>query len=163
MKSKSFSQTYRWLGRARTVAWFRNAFNVPNTSRGAKSNSNRERIRTQCNDRKLLEKNNTVVQNESNWSWNRHRSTLIPKKHCVIPWETVRAGKEIICITKTSHDFFHAFTFFPGYGLHMLCTTIFNGFWNSLIQVAQSKTFPENWDSKAPSVGTLLAYLETTA
>jgi hypothetical protein len=23
------------------------------------------------------------------------------------------------------------------------------------------KTFPENWDSKAPSVGTLLAYLET--
>ena len=26
-----------------------------------------------------------------------------------------------------------------------------------------SKTFPENWDSKAPSVGTLLAYLETTA
>ena len=25
------------------------------------------------------------------------------------------------------------------------------------------KTFPENWDSKAPSVGTLLAYLETTA
>ena len=100
MKSKSFSQTYRWLGRARTVAWFRNAFNVPNTSRGAKSNSNRERIRTQCNDKKLLEKNNTVVQNESNWSWNRHRSTLIPKKHCVIPWETVRAGKEIICITK---------------------------------------------------------------
>ena len=26
-----------------------------------------------------------------------------------------------------------------------------------------SKTFTENWDSKAPSVGTLLAYLETTA
>ena len=26
-----------------------------------------------------------------------------------------------------------------------------------------TKTFPENWDSKAPSVGTLLAYLETTA
>jgi hypothetical protein len=25
------------------------------------------------------------------------------------------------------------------------------------------KTFPENWDSKAPSVGTLLAYLETKA
>ena len=25
------------------------------------------------------------------------------------------------------------------------------------------KTLPENWDSKAPSVGTLLAYLETTA
>ena len=25
------------------------------------------------------------------------------------------------------------------------------------------KTFPENWDSKATSVGTLLAYLETTA
>ena len=25
------------------------------------------------------------------------------------------------------------------------------------------KTFPENWDSKARSVGTLLAYLETTA
>ena len=25
------------------------------------------------------------------------------------------------------------------------------------------KTSPENWDSKAPSVGTLLAYLETTA
>ena len=25
------------------------------------------------------------------------------------------------------------------------------------------KTFPENWDSNAPSVGTLLAYLETTA
>ena len=24
------------------------------------------------------------------------------------------------------------------------------------------KTFPENWDSKVPSVGTLLAYLETT-
>ena len=66
MKSKSFSQTYRWLGRARTVAWFRTAFNVPNTSRGEKSNSNRERIRTQCNDMTLLEKNNTVVQNESN-------------------------------------------------------------------------------------------------
>ena len=66
MKSKSFSQTYRWLGRARTVAWFRTAFNVPNTSRGEKSNSNRERIRTQCNDKTLLEKNNTVVQNESN-------------------------------------------------------------------------------------------------
>ena len=28
---------------------------------------------------------------------------------------------------------------------------------------AVAKTFPENWDSKAPSVGTLLAYLETTA
>ena len=27
----------------------------------------------------------------------------------------------------------------------------------------ESKTFPENWYSKAPSVGTLLAYLETTA
>ena len=79
MKSKSFSQTYRWLGRARTVAWFRTAFNVPNTSRGEKSNSNRERIRTQFNDKTLLEKNNTVVQK------NRHRSTLIPKKHCVIP------------------------------------------------------------------------------
>ena len=26
-----------------------------------------------------------------------------------------------------------------------------------------TKTFTENWDSKAPSVGTLLAYLETTA
>ena len=26
-----------------------------------------------------------------------------------------------------------------------------------------AKTFPENWDSKAPSVGTLLVYLETTA
>ena len=25
------------------------------------------------------------------------------------------------------------------------------------------KTFPENWDSKAPSVGTLLAYLKTTS
>ena len=25
------------------------------------------------------------------------------------------------------------------------------------------KTFTENWDSKAPSVGTLLAYFETTA
>ena len=25
------------------------------------------------------------------------------------------------------------------------------------------KTFTENWDSKAPSVGTFLAYLETTA
>jgi hypothetical protein len=25
------------------------------------------------------------------------------------------------------------------------------------------KTFPENWDSKAPSVGTLLAYLGTMA
>ena len=27
----------------------------------------------------------------------------------------------------------------------------------------QAKTVAENWDSKAPSVGTLLAYLETTA
>ena len=26
-----------------------------------------------------------------------------------------------------------------------------------------TKTFPENWDSKAPSVGTLLAYLVTMA
>ena len=26
-----------------------------------------------------------------------------------------------------------------------------------------AKTFPKNWDSKAPSVGTFLAYLETTA
>ena len=82
MKSKSFSQTYRWLGRARTVAWFRTAFNVPNTSRGEKSNSNREKIRTQFNDKTLLEKNNTV-------QWSRmsqidHESTLIPKKH-VIP------------------------------------------------------------------------------
>ena len=25
------------------------------------------------------------------------------------------------------------------------------------------KTFPENWDSKAPSIGTFLAYVETTA
>ena len=31
----------------------------------------------------------------------------------------------------------------------------------AVIDVA--KTFPENWDSKAPSVGTLLVYLETTA
>ena len=30
-------------------------------------------------------------------------------------------------------------------------------------QIILTKTFPENWDSKAPSVGTLLAYLETTA
>ena len=29
--------------------------------------------------------------------------------------------------------------------------------------VQNIKTFQENWDSKAPSVGTLLAYLETTA
>ena len=29
--------------------------------------------------------------------------------------------------------------------------------------IVATKTFPENWDSKAPSVGTLLAYLETTA
>jgi hypothetical protein len=27
--------------------------------------------------------------------------------------------------------------------------------------VVKSKTFPESWDSKATSVGTLLAYLET--
>ena len=29
--------------------------------------------------------------------------------------------------------------------------------------IGKIKTFTENWDSKAPSVGTLLAYLETTA
>ena len=29
--------------------------------------------------------------------------------------------------------------------------------------IATHKTFNENWDTKAPSVGTLLAYLETTA
>ena len=29
--------------------------------------------------------------------------------------------------------------------------------------IVKSKTFPENWDSKVPSVGTLFAYLETTA
>ena len=27
----------------------------------------------------------------------------------------------------------------------------------------QNEIFPENWDSKAPSIGTLLAYVETTA
>ena len=30
-------------------------------------------------------------------------------------------------------------------------------------QILLTKTFPENWESKAPSVGTLLAYLKTTA
>ena len=30
-------------------------------------------------------------------------------------------------------------------------------------QIILTKTFPENWNSKAPSVGTLLAYTETTA
>ena len=30
-------------------------------------------------------------------------------------------------------------------------------------QVGWYKTFTENWDSKAPSVETLLAYVETTA
>ena len=34
---------------------------------------------------------------------------------------------------------------------------------SALAIMAFTKTFPENWDSKAPSVGTLLAYLETTA
>ena len=29
--------------------------------------------------------------------------------------------------------------------------------------VDSAKTFPEKWDSKAPSAGTLLAYLETMA
>ena len=33
----------------------------------------------------------------------------------------------------------------------------------SFFSQAGVKTFPENWDSKAPSIGTLLAYLETTA
>ena len=28
---------------------------------------------------------------------------------------------------------------------------------------AEAKTVAENWDSKAPSFGTILAYLETTA
>ena len=37
------------------------------------------------------------------------------------------------------------------------------GSWQVIIIVIQFKTFAENWDSKAPSVGTLLAYLETTA
>ena len=27
----------------------------------------------------------------------------------------------------------------------------------------ETKTVAENWDSKAPSIGTILAYLETTA
>ena len=41
-----------------------------------------------------------------------------------------------------------------------LQTLQINGMW---INHNNIKTFPENWDSKAPSVGTLLAYLETTA
>ena len=32
-----------------------------------------------------------------------------------------------------------------------------------LIKAAKGKTFTENWDSKAPSVGTFLANLETMA
>ena len=32
-----------------------------------------------------------------------------------------------------------------------------------LLEQPRPKTFPENWDSKATSVGTLLVYLETTA
>ena len=35
--------------------------------------------------------------------------------------------------------------------------------WDLFPHVRFSKTFPENWDSKAPSVGTHLAYLQTTA
>ena len=31
------------------------------------------------------------------------------------------------------------------------------------IEIRAGKTFNENWDGKAPSAGTLLAYLETTA
>ena len=31
------------------------------------------------------------------------------------------------------------------------------------MELDKTKTFPENWDSKAPSVGTLLAHFETTA
>ena len=34
---------------------------------------------------------------------------------------------------------------------------------NQAFDDVETKTFTENWDSKAPSVGTLLAYLETTA
>ena len=34
---------------------------------------------------------------------------------------------------------------------------------NKLFYTIKCKTFPENWDSKAPSIGTLLAYVETTA
>ena len=33
--------------------------------------------------------------------------------------------------------------------------------WQQSMDLVQLKTFPENWDSKAPSVGTLFAYLET--
>ena len=31
------------------------------------------------------------------------------------------------------------------------------------LDVVEIKTVAENWDSKTPSVGTILAYLETTA
>ena len=34
--------------------------------------------------------------------------------------------------------------------------------WNPICDHSKVKTFTENWDSKAPSVGTLLAYLQTT-
>ena len=34
---------------------------------------------------------------------------------------------------------------------------------SALNTIDDIKTFTENWDSKAPSVGTLLVYLETTA
>ena len=47
--------------------------------------------------------------------------------------------------------------------------TKFSDFWgisnmtSYYVLIAKIKTITENWDSKAPSVGTLLAYLETTA
>ena len=53
------------------------------------------------------------------------------------------------------------------HNLFMVYTTqisLFQGcLYDSINHKILSKTFPENWDSKAPSVGTLLAYLETMA
>ena len=59
--------------------------------------------------------------------------------HCIIPWETVRAGKEIICKKKLLVISFMLLPSFLDMAYTIIiCSVLYHGFWNSLIQVAKS-------------------------
>ena len=67
VENQHLSQTYRWLGRARTVAWFTSAFSMSNDS--APREEQRKELNSKIRDLrynklKLRETSNTVVQNE---------------------------------------------------------------------------------------------------
>ena len=86
---------------------------------------------------------------------------LFPAVFCV----TIITFRTKIFVAECSRGTLKTFT-----GVHHLfdnlvskIALLFSSVWLLLFSKRVHKTFPENWDSKAPSIGTLLAYVETTA